>query len=90
MNLEIVSAATPMLQIRALAIREEMLNYQLSYPVPKNFVVRSSGLGGSAALGQIGGLLPQIPLLQVGPQGQILQVGPGGQVLPMRPGVSHA
>jgi hypothetical protein len=77
-----------MLQIGALVVREEMLNYQLSYLVPKNSVRRSSGLGGSAGLGQIGGLLPKIPLLQVGPQdqipqGQTLQVGAGGQVLPM-------
>lgn len=51
MSLELVATAIAQLQIGAINLRDEVLNYQLPYPVPGEFVLGTSVLGGPGVLG---------------------------------------
>jgi hypothetical protein len=50
MRLELSAIAAAQLQIGPLAIRDEMLNYQLPYPVPQEFVLGTAVLASPGAL----------------------------------------
>ena len=82
MSLELVAGAIAQLQIGAVNIRDELLNYQLPYPVPDGFVLGVSALGGVGGLGTLPGqwAIPVLATdahgaLQVEPLGQVMQTG---------------
>ena len=51
MSLELTVGATALLQLGAVNLRDEVLSYQLPYPVPGEFVVGTSVAGGPGTLG---------------------------------------
>lgn len=84
MSLEMIVGATALLQLGALNVRDEVLNYQLPYPVPDGFVLGNSALGGPGGLGTIPvpGAPPsvRIPILETAP-GIVLRSDTRGDVM---------